>query len=158
MKAQVSHRHNVVLGVFRQLLKARKSNDWRGSSSWTTPWPLAFPSSSIAARRMARSTACTRLAAHFRSCQTSIPRRSPPVSVDVSPLSSSLSGRQTRFEDLNTIEQHLRHCKRANALATILVGKLLEGDVEELPDLTDAEAVMEKCPEPCKIGLGPKKD
>ena len=55
--------------------------------------------------------------------------------------------RSSIFEDLNTIEQHLRHCKRANALATILVGKLLEGDVEELPDLTEAEAVMEKCPE-----------
>lgn len=34
-------------------------------------------------------------------------------------------------KDLNTIEQHLRHCKRANALATLLVGKLLEGEVEE---------------------------
>eukprot|EP00913_Durusdinium_trenchii_P021099 g19827.t1 len=47
-------------------------------------------------------------------------------------------------KDLNTIEQHLRHCKRANALATLLVGKLLEGEVEELPDLTEAEHVMEK--------------
>jgi len=47
-------------------------------------------------------------------------------------------------KDLNTIEQHLRHCKRANALATLLVGKLLEGEVDELPDLTEAEQVMEK--------------
>ncbi|CAE7813902.1 PDF1B [Symbiodinium sp. KB8] len=47
-------------------------------------------------------------------------------------------------KDLNTIEQHLKYCKRANAMATLLVGKLLEGEVEELPDLSDAEKVMEK--------------
>ncbi|CAE7437906.1 unnamed protein product [Symbiodinium natans] len=47
-------------------------------------------------------------------------------------------------KDLNTIEQHLKYCKRANAMATLLVGKLLEGEVDELPDLSDAEKVMEK--------------
>jgi len=47
-------------------------------------------------------------------------------------------------KDLFTIEQHLRYCKRTSAMATILAGKLLEGDVAELPDLTEAERVMEK--------------
>jgi len=47
-------------------------------------------------------------------------------------------------KDLFTIEQHLKYCKRANAMATLLVGKLLEGEVDELPDLSDAEKVMEK--------------
>ncbi|CAE7898781.1 unnamed protein product [Symbiodinium microadriaticum] len=47
-------------------------------------------------------------------------------------------------KDLNTVEQHLKYCKRANAMATLLVGKLLEGEVEELPDLSDAEKVMDK--------------
>jgi len=46
--------------------------------------------------------------------------------------------------DLSIIEQHLRHCKRPNALATLLAGKLLEGEIDELPDLTEAEAIMEK--------------
>ena len=57
---------------------------------------------------------------------------------------SSRSRPCARAEDLNTIEQHLRHCKRPNALATILVGKLLEGEVDELPDLSDAEIIMDK--------------
>jgi len=47
-------------------------------------------------------------------------------------------------KDLVTLEQHLRFCKRANAMATLLVGKLLEGEIEELPDLTEAEKVMDK--------------
>lgn len=47
-------------------------------------------------------------------------------------------------KDLFTIEQHLRYCKRTSAMATLLAGKLLEGDVDELPDLTEAEQVMEK--------------
>lgn len=47
-------------------------------------------------------------------------------------------------KDLHTIEQHLRYCKRTSAMATLLAGKLLEGDVDELPDLTEAEHVMEK--------------
>lgn len=40
--------------------RRRRWNAWRGSSSWTTRWPRASPSSSTAARRTARSTACTR--------------------------------------------------------------------------------------------------
>jgi len=47
-------------------------------------------------------------------------------------------------KDLTIIEQHLRHCKRPNALATLLAGKLLEGEIDELPDLTEAESIMEK--------------
>eukprot|EP00932_Pfiesteria_piscicida_P009418 SRR837773.20145.p1 GENE.SRR837773.20145~~SRR837773.20145.p1 ORF type:complete len:447 (-),score=145.94 SRR837773.20145:246-1586(-) len=47
-------------------------------------------------------------------------------------------------EDLDRIEQHLRYCKRPSAMATLLAGKLLEGEVDELPDLTEAEAIMSK--------------
>mmetsp|Transcript_84360 Transcript_84360/g.176570 ORF Transcript_84360/g.176570 Transcript_84360/m.176570 type:complete len:493 (-) Transcript_84360:95-1573(-) len=47
-------------------------------------------------------------------------------------------------EDLERIEQHLRYCKRPSAMATLLAGKLLEGEVDELPDLTEAEAIMSK--------------
>merc|ERR1719373_1477949 len=46
-------------------------------------------------------------------------------------------------KDLDRIEQHLRYCKRPSAMATLLVGKLLEGEVDELPDLRDAEDVMD---------------
>lgn len=45
-------------------------------------------------------------------------------------------------KDLERIEYHLRFAKRPNALCTLLVGKLLEGEVDELPDLTKAEKVM----------------
>merc|ERR1719210_167278 len=47
-------------------------------------------------------------------------------------------------DDLNKIEQHLRYCKRPSAMATLLAGKLLEGEVDELPDLKDAEQLMTK--------------
>lgn len=50
----------------------------------------------------------------------------------------------TKDQDLWRIEQHLRYCKRPSAMATLLAGKLLEGDVEELPDLREAEIIMEK--------------
>ncbi|CAK9092604.1 Uncharacterized protein SCF082_LOCUS43580 [Durusdinium trenchii] len=46
-------------------------------------------------------------------------------------------------KDLERIEYHLRFAKRPNALCTLLVGKLLEGEVDELPDLTKAEKVMQ---------------
>merc|ERR1719401_3153609 len=46
-------------------------------------------------------------------------------------------------KDLDRIEQHLRYCKRPSAMATLLAGKLLEGEVDELPDLREAEDVME---------------
>jgi len=45
-------------------------------------------------------------------------------------------------KDLERIEYHLRFAKRPNALCTLLVGKLLEGEVDELPDLTAAEKIM----------------
>merc|ERR1719188_2506979 len=48
----------------------------------------------------------------------------------------------SKDEDLERIEQHLRYCKRPSAMATLLAGKLLEGEVDELPDLEEAEALM----------------
>merc|ERR1719192_1917339 len=50
----------------------------------------------------------------------------------------------TKEEALERIEQHLRYCKRPSAMATLLAGKLLEGEVDELPDLAEAEVLMEK--------------
>merc|ERR1719210_595241 len=50
----------------------------------------------------------------------------------------------TKEEDLERIEQHLRYCKRPSAMATLLAGKLLEGEVDELPDLEEAEGLMTK--------------
>merc|ERR1719221_453358 len=50
----------------------------------------------------------------------------------------------SKEEDLERIEQHLRYCKRPSAMATLLAGKLLEGEVDELPDLEEAEALMSK--------------
>merc|ERR1719356_2354114 len=52
--------------------------------------------------------------------------------------------RATKEEDLDRLEQHLRYCKRPSAMATLLAGKLLEGEVDELPDLEEAEALMSK--------------
>lgn len=52
--------------------------------------------------------------------------------------------RDTKDKDLERLEQHLRYCKRPSAMATLLAGKLLEGEVDELPDLTEAEAMMTK--------------
>merc|ERR1740129_322509 len=43
--------------------------------------------------------------------------------------------KETKDDDLSKIEQHLRYCKRPNALATLLAGKLLEHKVDNLPDL-----------------------
>jgi len=55
------------------------------------------------------------------------------------------SGQEERgLKDLERLEQHLRYCKRPNAMATLLAGKLLEGELEELPDLSEAEKIMEK--------------
>merc|ERR1719356_133758 len=50
--------------------------------------------------------------------------------------------RATKDEDLDRLEQHLRYCKRPSAMATLLAGKLLEGEVDELPDLEEAEGLM----------------
>merc|ERR1740116_306087 len=52
--------------------------------------------------------------------------------------------KDTRDEDLDTFEQHLRYSKRPSAMAMVLVGKLLEGELEVLPDLSEAEALMKK--------------
>ncbi|CAE7211131.1 unnamed protein product, partial [Symbiodinium pilosum] len=45
-------------------------------------------------------------------------------------------------KDLERIEYHLRFAKRPNALCTLLVARLLEGEIDELPDLTNAEKIM----------------
>eukprot|EP00411_Alexandrium_monilatum_P096514 CAMPEP_0175735472 /NCGR_PEP_ID=MMETSP0097-20121207/52917_1 /TAXON_ID=311494 /ORGANISM="Alexandrium monilatum, Strain CCMP3105" /LENGTH=507 /DNA_ID=CAMNT_0017043527 /DNA_START=26 /DNA_END=1546 /DNA_ORIENTATION=- len=45
---------------------------------------------------------------------------------------------------LERLEQHLTYSKHPNAMATLLAGKLLEHEVDELPDLREAEQVMEK--------------
>jgi len=45
-------------------------------------------------------------------------------------------------KDLERIEFHLRFAKRPNALCTLLVGKLLECEMDELPDLVKAEKIM----------------
>merc|ERR1719367_652118 len=50
----------------------------------------------------------------------------------------------SKEKDLERIEQHLRYCKRPSAMATLLAGKLLEGEVDELPDLAEAEVLMDK--------------
>merc|ERR1740123_1471518 len=50
----------------------------------------------------------------------------------------------TKEEDLDRLEQHLRHCKRPSAMATLLASKLLEGEADELPDLAEAEVLMDK--------------
>lgn len=47
------------------------------------------------------------------------------------------------MKDLERVEFHLRFAKRPNALCTLLVGKLLEGEIDELPDLTKAEKNMQ---------------
>merc|ERR1719413_113610 len=52
--------------------------------------------------------------------------------------------RGSKEQDLERIEQHLRYCKRPSAMATLLAGKLLEGEVDELPDLEEAEGIMQK--------------
>lgn len=50
--------------------------------------------------------------------------------------------KETKDDDLMKIEQHLRYCKRPSAMATLLAGKLLEGEVESLPCLKNAERMM----------------
>mmetsp|Transcript_17543 Transcript_17543/g.48112 ORF Transcript_17543/g.48112 Transcript_17543/m.48112 type:complete len:419 (-) Transcript_17543:62-1318(-) len=50
----------------------------------------------------------------------------------------------TKEEDLETFGQHLKYSKRPSAMAMILVGKLLEGELDRLPDLAEAENLMRK--------------
>merc|ERR1740123_2526692 len=45
-------------------------------------------------------------------------------------------------QHLDRLEQHLRYSKHPNAMATLLAGKLLEHEMEELPDLKEAEVIM----------------
>merc|ERR1719325_210864 len=45
-------------------------------------------------------------------------------------------------QHLDRLEQHLRYSKHPNAMTTLLAGKLLEHQVEELPDLKEAEVIM----------------
>merc|ERR1719323_2707758 len=52
--------------------------------------------------------------------------------------------KDTKDLDLERLEQHLSYSKHPNAMATLLAGKLLEHEIEELPDLREAEVVMEK--------------
>merc|ERR1719464_2191840 len=47
-------------------------------------------------------------------------------------------------QHLDRLEQHLRYSKHPNAMTTLLAGKLLEHQVEELPDLKEAEVIMNK--------------
>lgn len=55
-----------------------------------------------------------------------------------------LRRKQTREEDLERLEQHFQYSKNPSAMAILLVGKLLEGQVDSLPDLTEAESIMRK--------------
>merc|ERR1740129_2146912 len=47
-------------------------------------------------------------------------------------------------QHLDRLEQHLRYSKHPNAMTTLLAGKLLEHEIEELPDLKEAEVIMDK--------------
>jgi len=52
--------------------------------------------------------------------------------------------KEWRELDLTRFAKHLEYSKRPSGLVMILVGKLLEGEMECLPDLEEAEAVMKK--------------
>jgi len=52
--------------------------------------------------------------------------------------------KDAKDQHLERLEQHLSYSKHPNAMATLLAGKLLEHEMEELPDLKEAEQVMEK--------------
>lgn len=55
------------------------------------------------------------------------------------------NGEESRgMHDLERLEQHMRFAKRPNALCTLLVGKLLEAQMDELPDLAKAEQIMQE--------------
>merc|ERR1740123_264304 len=65
------------------------------------------------------------------------------------PVKSRLTELAVRLKDkkelhLDRLEQHLSYSKSPNAMATLLAGKLLEHEMEELPDLKEAEVVMTK--------------
>ncbi|CAE8627251.1 unnamed protein product, partial [Polarella glacialis] len=51
---------------------------------------------------------------------------------------------RTKGEDFDRLEQHLMLCKRPSATATLLIGKLLEGELRQIPDVTSAKAIAQK--------------
>merc|ERR1712139_516790 len=52
--------------------------------------------------------------------------------------------RRTKQEDLDALEKHLQHSKRPSSTATKLSEKLLSGQLEMIPDLTEAEELMRR--------------
>lgn len=52
--------------------------------------------------------------------------------------------KKTAAEDLNRLEQHMSLCKRPSATATLLIGKLLEGELRQVPDVSAAKALAQK--------------
>jgi len=49
---------------------------------------------------------------------------------------------ETRREDLEVFAQHLEYSRNPSAMTVVLTSKLLGGEWERLPDLTDAIALM----------------
>eukprot|EP00913_Durusdinium_trenchii_P011947 g11222.t1 len=52
--------------------------------------------------------------------------------------------KKTQTEDFNRLEQHLSLCKRPSATATLLIGKVLEGELKQIPDVTTAKALAQR--------------
>eukprot|EP00425_Heterocapsa_triquetra_P007543 CAMPEP_0195165908 /NCGR_PEP_ID=MMETSP0448-20130528/189397_1 /TAXON_ID=66468 /ORGANISM="Heterocapsa triquestra, Strain CCMP 448" /LENGTH=308 /DNA_ID=CAMNT_0040204701 /DNA_START=22 /DNA_END=945 /DNA_ORIENTATION=+ len=52
--------------------------------------------------------------------------------------------KETKEEDFKRLEQHLKHSKRPSATATLLIGKLLDGEIRQIPDMTGADALSKK--------------
>eukprot|EP00931_Biecheleriopsis_adriatica_P084482 TRINITY_DN5834_c0_g1_i1.p1 TRINITY_DN5834_c0_g1~~TRINITY_DN5834_c0_g1_i1.p1 ORF type:complete len:427 (+),score=98.48 TRINITY_DN5834_c0_g1_i1:81-1361(+) len=52
--------------------------------------------------------------------------------------------KKSATEDFNRLEQHLSLCKRPSATATLLIGKILEGELRQVPDVTTAKALAQK--------------
>ena len=49
--------------------------------------------------------------------------------------------KKSQTEDFNRLEQHLSLCKRPSATATLLIGKLLEGELKQIPEPQHREHV-----------------
>merc|ERR1712139_202558 len=52
--------------------------------------------------------------------------------------------RRTKQEDLDALEKHLQYSKRPSSTARKLCAKLLDGELEMIPDLTEAEELMRR--------------
>lgn len=52
--------------------------------------------------------------------------------------------KKSQTEDFNRLEQHLSLCKRPSATATLLIGKVLEGELKQIPDVTTAKALAQR--------------